>query len=69
VVFCYSRTISRYNQGVELILKTGAGDQGMMFGYATYEMACLALICPHKLLQELAILDEITCFTMMLNHK
>jgi S-adenosylmethionine synthetase len=40
----------------ELIQKTGAGDQGMMFGYAnvTENYMPLALDLSHKLLQELA---------------
>jgi S-adenosylmethionine synthetase len=56
------------NQGVDRTTKEeqGAGDQGMMFGYATNEtedFMPLALDLAHKLLQELAILrrenDEI----------
>ncbi len=57
------------NQGVDRASKEeqGAGDQGMMFGYATSETANympLALDLSHKLLQELAFLrrenNEIT---------
>ncbi|MGI9546184.1 MAG: methionine adenosyltransferase [Flavobacteriaceae bacterium] len=49
------------NQGVERESKEeqGAGDQGMMFGYATVESANympVALDISHKLLQELALL-------------
>ncbi len=49
------------NQGVERETKEdqGAGDQGMMFGYATVESANympVALDISHKILQELALL-------------
>lgn len=52
---------SDINQGVDRKKKEeqGAGDQGMMFGYATNETADympLALDIAHKILQELAIL-------------
>ncbi|MGB5236481.1 MAG: methionine adenosyltransferase [Flavobacteriaceae bacterium] len=51
------------NQGVERAAKEdqGAGDQGMMFGYATVESENympVALDISHKILQELAILRK-----------
>ena len=51
------------NQGVDRGSKEeqGAGDQGMMFGYATRETANympLALDISHKILQELASYEE-----------
>jgi S-adenosylmethionine synthetase len=65
------------NQGVDRSSpeEQGAGDQGMMFGYATNETETtyVSIRSSHKLLQELAILrrenNEIRICALMLNHR